>query len=381
MATRLLNAADAPLVLEEWDAGSHRIGVATLSVERTLNALSLPMIEILAPALHRWAQDPGIAFLWLQGAGERAFAAGGDIQALHASVTRNHVAGSQVDDYAETFFAKEYRLDYTLHTYPKPVLAWGHGIVMGGGLGLLTASSHRVLTERARIAMPEITIGLFPDAGSTWLLRNMPPAWAAWMALGAVNFNQADGIASGLGNFAIPHAARAAVVETLCAARWSSSSAVNGKQLDALLAPFVVPPDRASSQLLTHREAIERALAPLPGDASEALARLATLDTSIDYLRKAGAAARHGCATTIGIVLEQMRRARTLDLADCFRMEMMIAAHCARNRDFAEGVRALLIDKDNAPKWTYADAAALPAGWVESHFVPPWPVNPLIDLG
>lgn len=381
MATRLLNAPDAPLVIEEWDAGSHRVGVATLNVEKALNALSLAMIEILAPALDRWSQDPGIAFLWLQGAGERAFAAGGDIQALHASVTKNHDAGTQVDDYAETFFEKEYRLDYTLHTYPKPVLTWGHGIVMGGGFGLLTASSHRVLTERARIAMPEVTIGLFPDAGSTWLLRNMPPAWAAWMALCAVNFNQADGIASGFGNFAVPHAARAAVIETLCAARWSGSSAVNSKQLDALLAPFVVPPERASSQLLMHREAIERALTPLPRDAADALARLATLDTSVDYFRKAVAAARHGCTTTIGIVLEQMRRARTLDLADCFRMEMVIATHCARNRDFAEGVRALLIDRDNTPRWTHPDAAALPARWVDSHFVPPWPVNPLSDLG
>jgi enoyl-CoA hydratase/carnithine racemase len=381
MAARLLNPADAPLVLEEWDAHSHRIGVATLNVEKTLNALSLPMIEILASALDRWAHDPGIAFLWLQGAGERAFAAGGDIQALHASVTRNHVAGKQVDDYAESFFEKEYRLDFMLHTYPKPILAWGHGVVMGGGLGLLTASSHRVLTERVRVAMPEITIGLFPDAGSTWLLRNMPPAWGAWMALGAVHFNQADGIASGLGNFAIPHAARADVVEALCAAHWSTSSVVNGKQLDALLAPFVVSPDRSSSQLLTHREAIERAFTPLPLDAADALTRIATLDTSIEYLRKAAAAAQHGCATTIGIVLEQMRRAPSLDLADCFRMEMVIATHCARNRDFAEGVRALLIDKDNAPRWTYADAAALPAGWVESHFAPPWAVNPLTDLG
>ncbi len=380
MQVRALNEADSPLRLEEWAAGDFRIAVATLNVEKTLNALSLPMIDILAPQLARWAADPKVVMLWLAGAGERAFAAGGDIQALYASVTRNHAAGAHVDDYAETFFEREYRLDHALHTFPKPIVAWGHGVIMGGGLGLLSAASHRVVTERARVAMPEVTIGLFPDAGATWLLRNMPQAWAAWLGLTGANMNQADAVASGLGNFPIPSAARADIQAALCAARFSGYAQADGELIGRVLQPFVSSPDPTTSALVRHREAMEAALLPLPADAAEALLRLGALADGDEYLAKGVAAARHGCPTTVGIVLEQLRRARELDLAGCFRLELVVGTHCARNRDFAEGVRALLIDKDNSPRWQHPDAAALPAGWVESHFAPPWAQHPLQDL-
>ncbi len=380
MHVHALNAPDSVLRLEEWQAGSHRIAVAILNNEKTLNALSLPMVEILAPQLTRWAMDPEVAMLWLGGAGDRALAAGGDIQALYAAIQRNHAAGGQVDDYAERFFEAEYRLDYQLHTFPKPVLGWGHGVVMGGGLGLLAAASHRVVTERVRIAMPEVTIGLFPDAGATWLLRNADPAWAAWLGLSGVHMNQADAHALGLGQYPMPSSLRETIQEALCAVAWSAEPEANAARLDTLLRRHVVLPDPAGSALVKHHAVLNAALLPLPQTAAEALQRLAQLPKDDDYLAKGVAAAAHGSPTTVALVLEQMRRAAALSLADCFRLELVVAVHCARNKEFMEGVRALLIDKDNAPKWTYPDAATLPHGWVASYFVPPWPQHPLQDL-
>ena len=154
---------DAPgIEFQLWpSAGPGHIAVATLNVPATLNSLDLTMVDALAAALVQWRDDPAVAMVYLRGAGDRAFCAGGDIQALYRSCKANREAGSRVDSYAEDFFEREYRLDYVLHTFPKPVLCFGHGVVMGGGLGLLAASRFRVVTPKSRVAMPEITIGLF----------------------------------------------------------------------------------------------------------------------------------------------------------------------------------------------------------------------------
>ena len=133
-------AADVVVLEERRTASGHTLALATLNVEKTLNSLSLPMIEILAPALARWNERPDVVAIVLRGAGERAFCAGGDIQALYRCMTRNREARAHVDDYAERFFEAEYRLDYAIHLSLKPVICFGHGVVMGGGLGLFSAT-------------------------------------------------------------------------------------------------------------------------------------------------------------------------------------------------------------------------------------------------
>ena len=168
------------VLFEELTAASGKVGRVTLNIEATLNSLTLEMVDLLQAQLDAWADDDAIAAIFIEGAGEKAFCAGGDVQALHASSVGT--PGGPCE-YAETFFTREYRLDYTLHTYAKPIICWGHGIVMGGGLGVMAACSHRVVTERTRIAMPEVTIALFPDVGGSWFLNHMPrPSWRSWMA-------------------------------------------------------------------------------------------------------------------------------------------------------------------------------------------------------
>jgi enoyl-CoA hydratase/carnithine racemase len=196
---------DAPGIdFELWpSAGPGHIAVATLNVPATLNSLDLTMVDALAVALAQWRNDPAVAMVYLRGAGDRAFCAGGDIQALYRSCKANQEARRRVDSYAEDFFEREYRLDFHLHTFPKPVLCFGHGVVMGGGLGLLAASRFRVVTPKSRVAMPEITIGLFPDAGGTTLLSAMPGSLGLFLGLTGTHFRGGDARALGLGTHLI----------------------------------------------------------------------------------------------------------------------------------------------------------------------------------
>ncbi|MYG11605.1 MAG: enoyl-CoA hydratase/isomerase family protein, partial [Gammaproteobacteria bacterium] len=170
---RTLNDESASVVLREHEAGGGQIvAEAHLNVQKTLNSLSVEMTQIITPALKAWGADERIAAIVFTGAGDRAFCAGGDIQALYHAMVRNHAAGHTVDSYPFEFFENEYRMDYLIHTCPKPVVSVGHGVVMGGGLGIFSASRFRVVTETSRIAYPEVTIGLFPDAGGTAMLRS-----------------------------------------------------------------------------------------------------------------------------------------------------------------------------------------------------------------
>ncbi len=152
-------ADDAPVLFEERVAGNGtRIGIATLNAPRTLNGFSLPMAHLLLKQLNAWADDDGIAMVVLQGAGEKAFCAGGDLHSLYKAMVAFREAGHgdiRENDYAAEFFDVEYRVDYLIHTYAKPILCWGHGIVMGGGIGLMSGASHRVVGERSKLAFPE----------------------------------------------------------------------------------------------------------------------------------------------------------------------------------------------------------------------------------
>ena len=164
-----------PVVLfnEIKTANGKRFGVATLNAPASLNSLSVAMVRLLTPKLREWAKDEGIVGVLLDAAGDKAFCAGGDLRQLYQTLLE---CGPARNTYAESFFGEEYVLDHLIHTYPKPFLCWGHGIVMGGGVGLLAGASHRVVTLHSRVAMPEVNIGLYPDVGGSWFLRRTRPA-------------------------------------------------------------------------------------------------------------------------------------------------------------------------------------------------------------
>jgi enoyl-CoA hydratase/carnithine racemase len=350
---------------------------ARLNSEATLNSLSLAMIDILTPAMQRWENDAEVAAVVLTGAGDRAFSAGGDIQALYRAMVANHQAGERVDEYPYEFFEREYRLDYLLHTFGKPLIALGHGVIMGGGLGLFGASDFRVVTENVRIALPEVTIGLFPDAGGTWLLKNLPEHQALFLGMTGGHLNAGDAMFCGLGTHAVARSGLDGLLEAIKAAPLTGETASDRALIDGVLreqceaAPAELPP--------VELDQVPDALGA-DGDLSAVVAAVHALAGRSKWIDRGIGNMDRGCPTTVGIVVEQIRRARSMTLADCFRMEMTIATHCADNHDFSEGVRALLIEKDNSPNWQFGDLDSLPQGYVNDHFEEPWPKNPLEDL-
>jgi enoyl-CoA hydratase/carnithine racemase len=375
MATDVTNVPGAPVQLHLHPAKSgHLVGEARLNSEQTLNALSLEMIDLMRPALEAWAGDERVVAVVLSGAGARAFSAGGDIQALYRAMVMNHEMGERVDEYPYEFFEREYRLDHLLHTYPKPLIALGHGVIMGGGLGIFSAAAFRLVPEKSRIALPEVTIGLFPDAGGTWLLRNLPEHVAVFLGLTGASINSADALASGVATHGIAGSEYLEVIPALTDLAWRGDPARDAELIGERLAAFAAA-ELPSPELHAVPESLHGS-----GTMQEVAERVRALEGASEWCDKGIAAMERGCPTTVGIVVEQLARSRRLTLAQSFCMEMTVATHCADNHDFAEGVRALLIDKDNAPNWQFGDIESVPQAYVQSHFAEPWARNPLADL-
>ncbi len=343
-------------------ACGRRFGIATLNVPNALNALSLDMVQALTPALRDWAQDSGVVGVVLQAAGDKAFCAGGDLHGLYQSM-RLH--GTGPNPYAHGFFAQEYALDQLIHNYPKPVLCWGHGIVMGGGVGLMAGASHRVVTGTSKLAMPEISIGLYPDVGGSWLLRRMPGRVGLFLALTGAPLNAADAIFCGLADVHIDVAQRANVMTALGAARWDDLPCDAGAQLSKLLAAHVTP-IVAPSKVREHFDAINALVAG--DDLLDMAQRLRTLDSGDAWLQAAGASFAKGSPTSAALAFEMWKRVHRMSLAEVFRLEYRASLGCCAHPDFAEGIRALLIDKDRNPRWTPGTLQQVTPEWVIEHF-------------
>ena len=369
---------DAVVFSELPAAGGYRIGVAQLNAEKSLNALSHPMIRLLDPQVRAWARDPRIACVVLHGAGEKAFCAGGDIRSLYRSLKEH--PHEMPHPTALAFFADEYRLHHFLHRYPKPLLTWGSGIVMGGGLGLIAGASHRIVTETSRLAMPEITIGLFPDVGASWFLRRVPERGGLFLALTGAQINGTDAVFGKLADYFLRSADRAAVFERLLDVSWSADAANNREQLSAVLKQFSLAASPPVSNLQQHAASIESLC---DGDSLQAIvARITSYSGDDAWLRRAAATLRAGSPTSAALAWELRRRAASLDLAATFRIELIVALQCCAHPDLREGVRALIIDKDNAPRWQPKTLDEVTPQWVDEHFVAPWPEqqHPLADL-
>lgn len=374
----------APVLFEELQAANGtRIGVATLNVEKTLNALSMEMVHLLSRQLHGWADDHGLALVILQAAGEKAFCAGGDLQNLYRSMREHHASSARdnvsANRYAADFFADEYRLDYLIHTYSKPILCWGHGFVMGGGVGLMAGASHRVVTEQSRVAMPEISIGLYPDVGGSWLLSRMPGKTGLFLALTGSQVRAADALFVGLADYALPHASKATVIETLQQQPWTTQQHDNHALLSQVLRRFSDPTLATPGPLQRHFAAINTMC-----DDTDVRAVIATItENDIDdaWMHKAATNLSSGSPSSAALAFTLLQRAQSLSLANVFRMEYIVSLHCAARHDFAEGIRALLIEKDGKPQWQPASHSEMTAAMPESYFVEPnWGQHPLADL-
>ena len=379
-----MNTEDQAPVLFEQRVGVDGavIGIATLNAPRTLNGFSLAMAQLLGEQLQRWARDPAVAVVVLQGAGEKAFCAGGDLHGLYRSMCQYRQAGHSditANSFASEFFATEYRLDHAIHHYPKPLLCWGHGIVMGGGLGLMGGASHRVVSERSRLAFPEISVGLFPDVGGTWLLQRVPGNAGLFLGLTGAQLGPSDAIHAGLADVHIAEQQRDAVFQALQAQPWQADAQANRRALGDLLQGFAST--APAGPLQQHAALIDQLC---EDDGLEAVvARILASDSDDAWLQSAVKTLAHGAPGSARLAYALRQRGQGASLAEVFRLEYTVALHGCAHGDFAEGIRALLIDKDRNPQWQPATLAEASAAWAETFFTAPWPDDrhPLADLG
>ncbi|WP_226703932.1 enoyl-CoA hydratase/isomerase family protein [Microbulbifer elongatus] len=364
---------ESPVIVEREGA----LGMLTLNLPKALNALNLEMIDRMAAQLDAWESDDEVACIWIEGAGEKALCAGGDVVALHRESGSYGEQGA--GQFVQDFFTREYRLDYRIHTYPKPIVVWGSGIVMGGGIGIMSGASHRIVTETTRMAMPEITIGLFPDVGGSWFLNRMPGRTGLFLGLTGAQFNGTDALYCGMADRLLPSECKDALLSGLAALEFSDNPDRNhvlvSKQIQSLEMDAESQP---APNLRTHYDVIQELTdgATLP----EVYQTIAAYRGDDKWLQRASATMTAGCPLTAWIVWEQLRRARHMSLADVLRMELALAVNMCRSGQVKEGVRALLIDKDRNPQWQPATLGEVTGEQVEACFNPPWAQSPLADL-
>ena len=327
-------------------------GLVTLNRPKALNAVTHGMVLALRAQLEAWAADEAVTRVIVTAAGERAFSAGGDIRHLYDL----GIAGRRAE--ALQFWRDEYPLNVVIKNFRKPYVALIDGIVMGGGVGVSVHGSHRVAGDRFSFAMPEVGIGFFPDVGATWFLPRMPGELGAYCALTGERFGIADAVAAGIATHRVPSARFPALIEAL-------SGTVS---VDAVLAAFNEPAGQGPLQ--ARRAAIDRLFA---GDSVENI--LAALDRAAasggadaDFASKTAATLRAKSPLSLKIALAQVRRGAHWDFETCMRAEFRIVSRIIEGRDFYEGVRAVIVDKDNQPRWSPATLGEISAAEVERHF-------------
>jgi enoyl-CoA hydratase/carnithine racemase len=350
-----------------------RVGCITLNRPKALNALSLDMIRSITQALQTWKDDGMVLAVVVRGVSKEgpfgAFSAGGDIRFFHQAA----LAG---DTALEDFFTEEYALNHLVHTYPKPYIALMDGIVMGGGMGISQGASLRIVTERSKLAMPETHIGLFPDVGGGYFLSRCPGRLGEYLALTGHVLHARDAMAAGLADGYIDSGRLPGLWTSLEQTPFENGASVErwcASHLSTTINPGTWP-----------TKEIERVFS-LP-DMHQIIATLESTDS--DWAHATAVSLRLRSPLMLSVVLEQIRRARALGLADNLRMERGMVHRCFHLRSGAEsetveGIRALAVDKDHKPRWNPARIEDVTPAQVAAFFDSPWSgeAHPLKHLG
>lgn len=352
-----------------------QLGCITLNRPRALNALSLPMIRALAAALLAWRDDPRVQAVAIRGMGKEgpfgAFCAGGDIRFFHQAVLR---ADAELED----FFTEEYALNHLIHHYPKPYIAFMDGVVMGGGMGISQGARLRIVTPRTKMAMPETNIGLFPDVGGGWFLARCPGHGGEWLALTSEVIGAGDALALKLADACFDAVRIGAAWDALTGlSSFDTASLQAWQQGYGTAAPAAVLPLDTIARCFEQPDVLHIVLALEKEEGEWAAQTVRALRTHSPLM--------------LQVTLEQIRRGASMNLAEELRMERDMVRHCFNTRhlerfmtatDTMEGIRALVVDKDRAPKWQPARLEDVAPAMVEGFFASPWPVHahPLGEL-
>ena len=343
-------SANDDILIETKDG----LGLVTLNRPGALNALTQEMCEIYDRQLAAWAGGHAVRAVLLKGAGERAFCAGGDVRAIWES-------GKAGGPLTATFFRAEYRMNRRIKVFPKPHIALLDGVTMGGGVGISLHGSHRIATERTLFAMPETGIGLFPDVGATHFLPRLPGGLGLYLGLTGARLKAADACYAGVATHFVP-AERLPDLEQALAQSPDVDEVLSGFAADPGPAPLEA--HRAAIERCFTRETLEELLDALAGETGAA--------ESGDWAAKTMKLLETRCSpTSLKVSFEALRRGAGLDFDAAMVMEYRLSQACMAGHDFYEGIRALIIDKDNAPAWAPATLAGVTNDIVEAHFAPP----------
>jgi enoyl-CoA hydratase len=306
-----------------------RLGKILLNRPRALNALTHDMSLAIEAALRDWARERAVEAVVIRQAGDKAFCAGGDVRQFPEKGV----------GFMHRFWRDEYRLNALIRRYPKPYIAFIDGIVMGGGVGISVHGSHRIVSEHVAFAMPETAIGLVPDVGASYLLPRMPGEIGLYLGLTGAKLGPADAMAVGVGTHHLLRADLDSLEEALAGESGSVDGIIDRHRREAGLTP-----------ILAQRDAIDRYFGR--PTLTEAVESLAGSDT--DFARAALATLSTRSPTALALAFRASREGRRKSFEDCLRMEWNIVSRMDERSDFAEGIRALIIDKDNRPRWNPA---------------------------
>ncbi|MFT6190184.1 MAG: enoyl-CoA hydratase/carnithine racemase [Oleispira sp.] len=370
--------------------GLHRIGVMTLNSAKTMNAVDLNMVNLIDDVLARWQADDGIVAMIMHGAGDKAFSAGGDIRQLYNSM---QVEGDEHLKYADAFFTGEYSKNYRVHRFGKPLIAWGHGFVMGGGLGLFIGASHRVGTETLKLAWPEIRIGLFPDVAGSYYLSRLPFPLGHWMALTGSQMNAIDCKKAGLINYCVANNKLDHLIDQLRHQPWQNNKAMNNQYVRQLLTQFEQQSDAEQSRssfpesmLEGNEEQIKQLFSGMPDQAFTPFAdnkqalkwvaeRINKIDSDNVWFNQGRDNFNSGCPATAYLIMRQLQLGKNMTLKEVVKWELILAMQSVRHPDFSEGIRAMVVDKDFKPNWQHGSVADVPEDWIEGLLTPLWSVD------
>ncbi|WP_120003872.1 enoyl-CoA hydratase/isomerase family protein [Nesterenkonia muleiensis] len=341
------------------------LGLITLNRPKALNSLTELMCESIRVQLEDWADDAAVAQVLIRGAGERGLCAGGDVASIHHEMVElqerdgggllpEGTPGYQADFRAESFFAIEYGMNLCIAEYPKPYIAFMDGVVLGGGVGVSAHGSHRIVTERSRIGMPETTIGFSPDVGGTYLLSRAPGYSGVHAGITGTHLSGADALYLGLADVYVPSASLEHLTQALAA-----------EPVDEALPRFTA---QAPDSEFAAAEWIDQAYSH--ADLSDVVAELEERGKDAPEAAAAAETLRSKSPTMASVAFHAIQRARELTLQGALSQEYTIAVHALRSHDFREGIRAQLIDKDRSPQWRPASLEAVDKDLVAHYFTP-----------
>jgi len=339
----------------------NHIAFITLNRPAALNALSHGMVFALDAALKDYARNPEVHAIIIKGSGEKAFCAGGDIRALYDSATTGKTEH-------EDFFRDEYRLDHNLHRFAKPYVVLMDGICMGGGMGIAQAAKLRIVTDRTRIAMPEVGIGLFPDVGGSYFLSRLPGALGVYLALTGNQIRAADALYTQLADVYLSRTAVEQLDTALNTLAWSHDHAADMDGVVRKLASH----EHADAPLTAVRPAIDLHFSQLTVSAIMQSLRSEQRAEYAEWAQQTLKTMAGRSPTMMMVTLQQLQRGKRMSLADCFRMELDMTRQCFKHGDIIEGIRALIVDKDNKPQWQPAKLDEVTAASIDAFFQSPW---------